>query len=1001
MILKTPAMRLSISLVLLTINLLLLANLIGFIPDKSKSALNVRKSLSESLALQFCAAAEKGEVQTIQNTLRAVVERNDDIRSAAIRTNNGQLLALEGEHLLYWKAPVDGKSTLTHVNVPLFLKNKKWAMVEICFAPLWTNTLTSGFTNSFIGLLVFIGLGSFICYFFLIKRTLRELDPAAVIPERVQNAFDALQEGVAILDDKELIVMTNKAFAGLLGKTPKAMIGLKGSELGWLDCHNPKQIRQLPWFKAMEGGEEQKGVSLRLRNSSGSQIKLAVNASILTDNLGKRHGTLVTFDDITQLEEKNFELSDLVGKLQVANDEINGKNQELEILASCDPMTLCLNRRSLAKRFDALFTQAKENGEHLCCLMADIDFFKKVNDNYGHSTGDQVIKVVADVLKTSTRDTDLVGRYGGEEFCVVLPKLPIDQAVQIAERIRKTIEKKSCSGVKVTLSQGVSSIEFNAGKPEELINQADKALYAAKESGRNRVICWGKDMDSAAEEDNGKDGGEDGGEEIQKQVPKPEESKPMDADQDKLERRVVELEGLLEKRTLELEHYKMYDFKTGLPTRSLFEDRITREIARSKRMKNLMAVLSMTIDTIKQVHDTLGYKAAEQLVKACGQRLNTVLRENIDTVAVIGNVKEMLSISLINQTEFGILLTDIKQVDHVTWIMKRMLDAFKKPFQIKGNEIYASVYFGVSIFTHDGKTVEELYRNATNACRYARKINGKERYLFSSQGINKMAVNTLQIENLLHDAINNDELQLHYQPKIEAATGRISGFEALLRWQNARLGSVPPDHFIPVAEQSGLIDELGDWVLYNTCQQLRIWMDMGLAVKPIAVNMSGVQLRQPNLAVRIQHILDEFNIDIDLLEIELTESSLVNSGDNPFAILKKIREIGLRVTMDDFGTGYSSLSYLRDIPLSGLKIDKSFVADINKNGNANKLIVSMVSIAHGLGLEVVAEGVEKKHQADHLIALGCEYLQGYYFSHPLPGNKVVTILKEQQKRLTN
>ncbi|MCP4117587.1 MAG: EAL domain-containing protein [Desulfobacteraceae bacterium] len=993
MIFNTPAIRLSTALVLLTINLLLLAELIGFVPDKSKSALKVRKSLSESLALQFCTAAEKGEFQTIQATLRAVVDRNDDIRSAAIRTNDGKLLAIEGEHLLHWKPPADGKSTPTHVKVPLFLKNKKWAEVEICFAPLWANTRTNGITNSFTGLLIFIGVGCFICYFFLIKRTLRELDPAAVIPERVQKAFDVLQEGVVILDEKELIVMTNKAFAGLLGKAPKAMIGLKGSELGWLECHTPEQVGQLPWFKAMEDGKEQKGVSLRLRNSLGNKIKLAVNASILTDNGGKRHGTLVTFDDITQLEEKNLELSDLVDKLQVANDDINGKNRELEILASCDPMTLCLNRRSLGKRFDVLFTRAKANGEPLCCLMADIDFFKKVNDNYGHATGDEVIKAVADVLKTATRDTDLVGRYGGEEFCVVLPQINTDQAVRIAERIRRTIEKKSCSGVKVTVSQGVSSIEFNAGKPDELIDQADKALYAAKKGGRNQVITWGEDLESLSEAD--------AGEEIREQVSKAEAPKPEDTDQAKLERRVLELEGLLEKRTLELEHFKMYDFKTGLPTRSLFEDRLTREIARSKRMNTQMAVLSMTIDTIKRVHETLGYKAAEQLVKACGQRLNAVLRGNIDTVAVIENAKDMSSVSLITQTEFGILLIDIRQVDHVTWIMKRMLDAFKKPVRIKENEIYASVYFGVSIFPHDGKTGEALYSSATNACRYARKLNGKERYLFSSQNLNEMAANKLQIENLLHDAIRNDELQLHYQPKIEAATGLIGGFEALLRWRNARLGFVPPDHFIPVAEQSGLIDELGDWVLYTACQQLRIWMDMGLVVAPIAVNMSGIQLGQQTLANRIQHILDEFKIDVGLLEIELTESSLINSRDKSFAVLKKIREMGLRVTMDDFGTGYSSLSYLRDIPLSGLKIDKSFVADIDKDENANKLIISLVSIAHVLGLEVVAEGVEEKHQADHLTALGCEYLQGYYFSRPIPGIEVVKILKEQQTRLTS
>jgi diguanylate cyclase (GGDEF)-like protein len=463
---------------------------------------------------------------------------------------------------------------------------------------------------------------------------------------------------------------------------------------------------------------------------------------------------------------------------------------------------------------------------------------------------------------------------------------------------------------------------------------------------------------------------------------------------------VLELEGLLEKRTLELEHYEMYDFKTGLPTRSLFEDRIGHEIARGKRKNYLVAILSMTIDTVKRVHETLGYRAAEQLVKACGQRLNDVLRENIDTVAVIENFKGMSTVSLINQTDFGILLTDIKQVDHVTWVMKRLLDAFEEPFQIKGNEIYTSAYFGVSIFPNDGQTVEALYSSATNACSYAQKLNGKDRYFFSSRSLNEMAVNQLKIENSLHKAIQNDELQLHYQPKIEAATGSIAGFEALLRWQSASLGFVPPDKFIPVAERSGQIDAIGDWVLYNACQQLRTWMDMGLEVGPIAVNMSGVQLRQQNLANRIQNILDEFNLDTHQLEIELTESSLVDAHDNSFAILKQIREMGLRVTMDDFGTGYSSLSYLKNIPLSCLKIDRSFVNDINKDENVDKLISSIISIAHGLGLEVVAEGVEEKYQVDHLIALGCEYLQGYYFSRPVPQSEVEDILQKQPMALT-
>ncbi len=991
MIFKSPAMRLSIVLVILTINLLFLANLLGFIPDATKSSLELRKSLSESLALQFSVSAAKGEFQTIQSTLRAVVERNDNIRSAAIRTNDGKLVALVGEHLANWKAPADGKSSATHVHVPVFLNDKNWATVEIHFAPLWANNLASGFTNSFVGLLCFIAIGGLLCYFFVIRKTLRVLDPSAVIPARVQNAFDVLQEGVLVLDEKEHIVMANKAFASLFGKSPSAMIGLKGSELGWLDCQSPNQISQLPWFTVLQDEKEHKGASLKLLDRHGRKIELAVLAGMVTDNDGNGRGTLVTFNDITKLEEKNFELTDMIGKLQVANDEIKVKSQELETLASLDPLTLCLNRRSLALRFNALFTQAKTDGSSLSCLMLDIDFFKSVNDRYGHAVGDQVIKAVADVLKTYTRDTDSVGRYGGEEFCVILPELKLDKAVQIAERIREAIEKESCKGVKVTTSLGVSTLESNTINPDELIDKADKALYTAKKSGRNRVIIWGKEINTVATAE--------GGVKTQEQASQSVIADANDMDQDQLQSRVQELEGLLEKRTLELEHYEMYDIKSGLPTRSLFEDRISHEIARSRRRDHLAAVLSMTIDTIKRVYETLGHRAAEILVAACGKRLNDVLRENIDTIAMIEEIQGMSSVSLINQTEFGILLTDIKQVDDVTWVMKRILDSFEKPFSIKGNEVYTSAYLGVSIFPHDGQTVDELYSRATNACSYAQQLNGDDRYYFSSKNLNEKAVNQLKIENSLHEAIQKDELHLHYQPKVVSTTGEIAGFEALIRWQSALLGAVPPDKFIPVAEQSGLMPRIGEWVLHTVCKQLRTWMEMGLEVRPVAVNLSGVQLRQQNLANRIQSILDEFHIDTQLLEIELTESALVQTHENSFAILKQIQEMGLRVTMDDFGTGYSSLAYLKDFPLECIKIDRSFVKDIDKDENANKLIASIISIAHGLGLEVVAEGVEEKYQADHLIALGCEYIQGYYYGRPMPQSEVAEIIKKEPMAL--
>lgn len=982
--LKSPAIRLTITLLLLSINLLLMAHWFGLVPDADRSAMEMRKSLCESLALQFSEAAKNNEFQTIQKTLRAVVERNEEIRSAAIRTVEGNLIALSGEHLANWQAPEDGKSTPTRVQVPVFLDNRPWATVEMRFTPLWANQLASGFANSFIGLLVFFGISGYFCYFFVIKRTLRELDPTAVIPERVQKAFDVLQEGVLIMDEKEQIVMSNRAFAGLFGRSPDEMLGVKGSELGWLNYQHPKKINQLPWFKAMADGQEHNGTLLTVMDHLGQKIKLTVNVAVVTDPKGKSRGTLLTFDDITQLEEKNFELNQTIEMLELANDEIQEQSRELKFLAERDPLTHCLNRRSLGAKFEALFNQAKLGDMSLSCLMADIDFFKSVNDRWGHATGDEVIKSVAEVLKSNTRDNDLVGRYGGEEFCMVIANLSPAKIAVVAERIRKAVETSSCEGVKVTVSLGVSFLYNGAGNPEELINQADKALYSAKKSGRNRVVFWGLDSHPSDVDTSGP---------VKGQGLQSERSETPDQIAGQLQHRVLELEGQLEKRTLELQQSEMFDMQTGLPTRGLFEDRISREIARGRRKDHLVAVLSMTIDTVRRIQETYGHKTAEQLVKACAERLNSVLRENMDTVATTNSQQGMSTVSLIQSAEIGILITDIARVDHVTWVMKRMLDAFEEPFLIGDNEFYLSAYFGVSIFPHDGQTADELYCSATNACAYAQKNNGTVRYQFSSRHLNEMATRQLKIENALYEAIQNEEFQMYYQPKITAATGQISGYEALVRWHHKRLGWVPPDRFIPVAEQSGQIDRIGDWVIHAACRQLRIWNDMGLEIGSVAINMSGAQLLQPDLADRIRRILGDFHIPAHQLEIELTESALINTRDQSLANIEQFKAMGLRVTMDDFGTGYASLAYLRKIPLTGLKIDRSFVADINKDEKANQLIACIVAMAHGLGLEITAEGVEKKYQADHLRALGCEYLQGYYFSRPVPREEVARKLQ--------
>ncbi|MDT8421814.1 MAG: EAL domain-containing protein [Desulfuromonadales bacterium] len=975
MIFKNPALRLSLVLVLLLLNLLFLANLLGIIPDRAKLALEMRKGLSESLALQFSFSATKGDFQTVQETLRAVVERNREIRSAAIRTVDGNLIALAGEHLANWTLPEDGKSSTNQVRVPLYKKGKEWGSVEIRFVPLWQDNVIGGFNDSFVWLLIFAGLGGFACFFMVMKRALRELDPTAVIPERVQNAFDILKEGVLILDEKEQIVMANRSFARLVGRSTKELVGFQASELEWLDFMQGTPAKRLPWKQVLDDGKNRSDVMLALRSEDGGKTKLAVNAAIVTDNDGEFCGSLVTFDDVTQLEEKNFELNQLVEKLQLAQDEMSIKSQELEFLANQDPLTHCLNRRSLDRLFKTLFERAGKTGKDLSCLMVDIDFFKSVNDRYGHTVGDQVIKAVAEVLKSCTRDTDLVGRYGGEEYCLIMPDMTIDRAMQLGERIRHTVEKNRCGGVKVTVSVGVSSLAHKAGRPDELVNQADKALYAAKQSGRNIVVQWGADANELH------------GPHFAQRV--------QEKDPAVLNRKIEMLEGLLEKRSMEVDHFQIYDFNTGLPTRTLFNDRVSHEIARSKRRDELVVVLSMSIETIKRVHDSVGRDAAEQLIRACGRRLNDILREDVDTVAVV-EMDRKSSVSLINQTEFGILLTDFKQVDHVVWVIKRLRDAFEMPFVVDQRELYVTAYFGAAIYPQDGTTADDLFSSAMNACSYAKSLKGKDRYQFATVELNTLAARHLQIENALHKALDNDEFSLKYQPQVDTKTGRVVGVEALLRWDSRTLGTISPAEFIQIAEQSGQINAIGEWVLRGACLQMRSWLDAGVALDFVAVNLSGVQLRQRDLPGRIQKIMAEAKLDSGMLEIELTESSLVNFHDQSFSVLAKIKELGIRVTMDDFGTGYSSLSYLKEMPLSCVKIDRSFVMDIGKNENSDKLIASIVSMAQSLGLTVVAEGIEDQNQCDYLTSIGCEFLQGYYISRPIARETVPGFIMERQ-----
>lgn len=485
-----PAMRISFALVLLTVSLLFIADLAGFTPDERQAELRARKIISESLAVEFSILGVGAETQ-FYRFLEVIVNRDESILTAGIRNNDGDLVFQVGNHAEQWGNYHNQKSTATNILVPIMKDGKTWRTVELKFTPLGSGIFPDMMGSSIYKLALFILIFGFFAYLFFILRTLRQLDPSAVVPERVNAAFDTLTEGVLILDEEEQIVLANKAFADKLGRTPDSLLGIRAIELGWKD----KSREALPWTRAIQSGEASMGYHLDLPVSSGSVRKFIVNCAPIVGDQHAVQGVLITFDDVTMLEQKNIELSSLIAQLETTQVEVTKQNKELHFLATRDPLTGCLNRRAFYEAFGIAFAKARKEGIELSCIMVDIDHFKSVNDNYGHAMGDEVIQLLANILHSNSRKDDLVGRYGGEEFCLVLPGLSADDALSFAERIRLNVMNESSkiyeqAGLIVTASLGVASIFDHAENPAELNSQADKALYAAKEAGRNRVIRW-------------------------------------------------------------------------------------------------------------------------------------------------------------------------------------------------------------------------------------------------------------------------------------------------------------------------------------------------------------------------------------------------------------------------------------------------------------------------------------------------------------------------------
>ena len=979
---------------MLTVSLLLLGDLIGVVPNEDRGLLDGRKKFCESLAVQFSMAVNRGETDLIHATLDALVAREADVVSAAMRTANGRVLAESGDHAANWVDIPLGKSSSTHVQVPVFQGQRRWGTVEVSFRELQGTGLLLGISYSLFPLIIFFIIVGSAAYLFFIKRTLRELDPRSVIPERVQSAFNALAEGLVIMDEKEQIILANTSFAEKIESSFDALLGCKLSQLAWAGGSERREPEPFPWEVTLAENERLKGVPLKYESRREGTHTFMVNTAPITDGKGAVRGVLATFDDLTDLEKKQVELRQTVTQLQKSRSALQEKTVELEYLATRDSLTGCLNRRAFFEKADFLFLSATQNNTELTCIMADIDHFKSINDRYGHATGDKVIQLVTAELRSNARPDDLVGRYGGEEFCIMLPGVNCADAVAIADRLRIRVKGASdgrfTASVRITSSFGVAALTEDIGNPGELVNCADKALYVAKESGRNRVVAWGdaqvSDKQQAADHEPGMEVSDslagDGNSGQESEAPDPKQ----------LQSRIAELEEELNYAQTSLTQKDGRDAVTGLPSRLLFHDRVSQALAHGQRYDRIAAVIVLDIDMFQRINDALGFVVGDQLLKKAADRLVEILRDT-DTVSLLDDHSASPTVSRTGADEFGILLTDLTESDMVTWIVKRILDNMAKPLEIDGHEIFLTCSVGISLYPHDGDRTDVLMQNA-NAARYSAKQHlSRNNYAFYSADLNQSSYKHLWFESQLHHALEQGELSLHYQPKVDLNTGKVTSLEALIRWDNPKLGSVSPVDFIPVAERTGLINEIGEWVIRTACRQARQWVAAGFVDVGVAVNLSALQFRQADLHERIITTLEASGLEPQLLEVEITESVVMENYNMAIRILEELHKAGVHLAVDDFGTGYSSLAYLKYLPLNTLKIDRSFLSGTVPDKQDELIITAIIAMAHSMGLVVVAEGVENTAQKLFLGGLGCNEMQGYLVSKPVPEHEVLALLR--------
>ena len=443
----------------------------------------------------------------------------------------------------------------------------------------------------------------------------------------------------------------------------------------------------------------------------------------------------------------------------------------------------------------------------------------------------------------------------------------------------------------------------------------------------------------------------------------------------------------------QIRHLAYYDPLTGLPNRLLFTEQLSKAIAQAERYGRRVAIMFVDLDNFKRVNDTLGHKAGDELLRLASTRLGGALRAQ-DSLSRLGMEPMTHSIARLGGDEFIVLLTDVQRPDDAACVAQRLVDALKGPVTVQGTEVFVGGSVGVAMFPEDGSDIDTLLMNADTAM-YRAKAAGRAGFQLYDRSMNERALDRLRMETRLRRALERDEFVLQYQPRVDVVSGRIVGAEALIRWQHPERGMLQPAEFIPLVEDAGLVIPIGEWAIRTVCSQSAAWRAAGFESVPVAVNLASTHLRERGLPALVAQALMVHGVPASCLEIEVTESILLADPELSVSIARELADMGVQLSIDDFGTGYSSLSYLKKLPIAALKIDRSFVRDLDTDPDDEAIVSAIIALAHSLKLKVVAEGVETEAQLAFLQSMHCDEYQGFLTSQAVDPSEFELLLQRR------